>query len=140
VNKFEPKKTKFRKQQVGVIRGLSTSGNRLSVGDYGIRAITSGNLKVNHLESARIAARKATKRIGKILFPICCDTIVSRRPLETRMGKGKSSPAFKVAKIKPGRVIMEFMGVPREVAFDAFKRASHKLPIATTFIEEEKVV
>lgn len=135
MNMFIPKKQKYRKAHVGVIRGLATGGCNLSNGDYGLRVLEACDIKSNQLESARVAARKATKRSGQILFKVQASLPKSKKPLEVRMGKGKGPVAYHVARVRPGRIIFEMMGVSREVAYDAFKRASHKLPVRTAFVE-----
>lgn len=137
MNTFMPRKSKYRKQQVGVIKGLATAGNSIAVGEYGLKVIQSGDITTRQLESARVAARKAEKgkKGGKLLIPIICDVPRSRRPLETRMGKGKSPVDHYAAPLQAGTVVMTFLGMPREVAFKAFVNASHKLPLKTAFIE-----
>ncbi len=137
MNAFTPKKMKFRKQHVGVIRGLATAGCSISIGDYGLRVVQSGDLTTKQLESARVAARKADKgkKGGKILIPITCDVPRSKRPIETRMGKGKSPVDHFAAPLQAGAIVMTFLGMPREIAFSAYLRASHKLPLKTSFVE-----
>lgn len=139
MNMFIPKKQKFRKAHVGVIRGLATGGSTLANGDYGLRVIESGDIKANQLESARVAARKATKRHGQIMFKVQASVPKSKKPLEVRMGKGKGPVAYHVAKVRAGRILFEMNGVSREVAYDAFKRASHKLPLKATFVERVSI-
>lgn len=132
---FVPKKRKYRKAHVGVNRGLATAGSTLSNGDYALKVLESCDLKVTQLESARVAARKATKRSGQILFRVQADLPKSKKPLEVGMGSGKGSVDHYVARVKAGRIIFEISGVTREVAAAACKRASYKLPVRTSFVE-----
>lgn len=135
-----PKKLPHAKQHVGVNKGLATANNSLNVGEYGLKAVERGDLTSKQLESARVAARKATKRSGKIVFKVVCDTVRSKKPLEVRMGSGKGPRDRFAAKVKPGSVIMEIVGTSREAAMQACKNASHKLPIKTLFIERYDVL
>lgn len=137
MNAFTPRKFKYRKQQVGVIRGLATAGSSIAVGDFALKVVQAGDITTKQLESARVAARKAEKgkKGGKILIVITCDVPRSRRPIETRMGKGKSAVDHYAAAVQPGTIIISFLGMPREVAFSAFLKASHKLPLKTSFVE-----
>ena len=130
-----PKKRKYRKAHVGRIRGLATGGSSVSGGEFGLKVLESCDLKVNQLESARVAARKATKRSGQIMFRVQADLPKSKKPLEVRMGSGKGPVDHNVARVKAGRIIFEITGVTREVAIDACRRAGHKLPVRTTFVE-----
>ena len=134
-----PKKRKYRKAHVGNIRGLATGGSTISNGDYGLKVLESCDIKVNQLESARVAARKATKRSGQIMFRVQADLPKSKKPLEVRMGSGKGPVDHYAARLKAGRIVFEISGVSREVAMDACKRAGHKLPVKTAFVERVSV-
>jgi len=129
-----PKKVKFRKQQRGRRRGLATRGQKISFGDYGLQATEVGWVTARQLEAARVAMTRHVKRGGKIWVRVFPDKPVTKKPLETRMGKGKGAPEEWVCVIKPARIIYEMEGVPREVAEEAFRLAAHKLPIKTRFI------
>src|SRR5204863_10116684 len=129
-----PKKVKFRKQQRGRRRGLATRGQRISLGDFGLQALEAGWVTARQIEAARIAMTRHVKRGGKIWIRIFPDKPVTKKPLETRMGKGKGAPEEWVCVIKPARIIYEMEGVTREVAMEAFRLAAHKLPIKTRFI------
>lgn len=135
MSSFIPKKRKFRKAHVGSIKGLATGGSTIANGDYALKVLEGCDIKVNQLESARVAARKATKKFGRITFRVQADLPVSKKPVEVRMGSGKGPVDHWVARVKPGRIIFEISGVSREVAMDACKRASYKLPVRTSFVE-----
>jgi large subunit ribosomal protein L16 len=129
-----PKKVKFRKQQRGRRRGLATRGQKISFGDYGLQALEAGWVTARQLEAARIAMTRHVKRGGKIWIRVFPDKPVTKKPLETRMGKGKGAPEEWVVVIKPARILYEMEGVTREVALEAFRLAAHKLPIKTRFV------
>ena len=129
-----PKRVKHRKVFRGRMKGKATRGNFLAYGDYGIQATTCGWIKSNQIESARIAINRYIKRGGKLWIKIFPDKSVTATPAETRMGKGKGSPEFWVAVVKPGRIIFELSGVNEETAREAMRLASHKLPIKTKFV------
>ncbi|MBL4936140.1 50S ribosomal protein L16 [Clostridium sp. YIM B02515] len=129
-----PKRVKHRKVQRGNMRGKATRGNFIAYGDYAIQATEPGWIKSNQIESARIAINRHVKRGGKLWIKIFPDKPVTEKPAETRMGSGKGSPEFWVAVVKPGRVLFELSGVPEEVAREAMRLASHKLPVATKFV------
>ncbi len=129
-----PKKVKFRKQRRGRMKGVATRGSSLNFGDYGLQALECGWLTSRQIEAARIAMTRYIKRGGKIWIRIFPDKPVTKKPAETRMGSGKGSPEEWVAVIKPGRILYEMEGVSEEVAREAFRLASHKLPIATRFV------
>ncbi len=132
-----PKKVKFRKQQKGRRRGMASRGNSLNFGDYGLQASECGWLNTRQIEAARITMTRHIKRGGKIWIRIFPDKPITKKPAETRMGKGKGAPEDWVAVIKPGRILYEMEGVARETAVEAFRLASHKLPLATKFIARE---
>ena len=129
-----PKKTKYRKQQKGRMKGNATRGNSLNFGDFGLQASECGWLTSRQIEAARIAMTRFIKRSGRIWIRIFPDKPITKKPLETRMGKGKGPPEDWVAVIRPGRILYEMEGIPEDRAREAFRLASHKLPIATKFI------
>ena len=131
---LQPKKTKFRKQQKGRNRGLAQNGNKVSFGDFGLKAIGRGRLTARQIEAARRAMTRHVKRGGKIWIRIFPDTPVTKKPLEVRKGKGKGNVEYWVAKIQPGKMLYEMEGVSEELAREAFKLAAAKLPIQTTFV------
>lgn len=135
-----PKKRKYRKAFVGNIRGLATAGSTIASGDYGLKVLEGCDLKINQIESARVAARKATKRSGQIIFRIQADLPKSKKPLEVRMGSGKGPVDHYAARVKAGRIIFEISGVSMEVAREACRKAGHKLPVRTTFVSRVPVV
>jgi large subunit ribosomal protein L16 len=134
-----PKKVKFRKQMRGRMRGMAMRGNKLSFGDFGLQALTPGWLTSRQIESARIAITRHVKRGGKVWIRIFPDKPITKKPAETRMGKGKGSPEAWVAVVKPGRVLYELEGVSEAVALEAMRLASHKLPIKTKILVREDV-
>ena len=134
---LEPKKSKYRKQQKGRTKGVALRGNTLAFGEYGIRALEPGWITARQIEAARVALTRHIKRSGKIWIRIFPDKPITAKPAETRMGKGKGSPAGWVVVVRPGRILYEMDGVSQEVAQEAFRLASHKLPIATRFVIRE---
>ena len=136
-----PKRTKFRKQQKGRNRGKATRANVVNEGEYGLQATTAGWIKGNQIEAARVAMTRYIKRGGKVWIKIFPDKPVTKKPAETRMGKGKGAPEYWVALVKPGRVMFELAGVPEETAREAMRLAMNKLPNKTKFVarETEKV-
>ena len=131
---LQPKRTKFRKQFKGRNRGLAQSGNQVSFGQFGLRAISRGRITARQIEAARRAMTRHVKRGGKVWIRIFPDKPISKKPLEVRMGKGKGNVEYWVATIQPGRMLYEMEGVSREVAEEAFKLAAAKLPVRTAFI------
>ena len=129
-----PKKVKFRKQQRGRRRGLAVRGGELSFGDFGLQALEPGWVSARQIEAARIAMTRHVKRGGKIWIRIFPDKPITKKPAETRMGKGKGAPEEWVCVIKPARILYEMEGVPEDVAREAMRLASHKLPIRTRFV------
>jgi large subunit ribosomal protein L16 len=129
-----PKKVKFRKQQRGRRRGLAIRGGDLAFGDFGLQALEPGWVSARHIEAARIAMTRHVKRGGKIWIRIFPDKPITKKPAETRMGKGKGAPEEWVCVIKPARLLYEMDGVTEEVAREAMRLASHKLPIRTRFV------
>ena len=132
-----PKRTKHRKVQKGRMRGKATRGNRVTDGEYGIQAVTAGLITSNQIEAARIAMTRYIKRGGKVWIKIFPDKPITSKPIGTRMGKGKGAPEYWVAVVKPGRVMFEIAGVSEEVAREALRLASHKLPVTTKFVKKE---
>jgi large subunit ribosomal protein L16 len=130
-----PKRVKFRKQQKGRRGGTAFRGASLAFGDFGLKALERGWLSARQLEAARIALTRHIKRGGRVWIRVFPDKPVTKKPAETRMGKGKGAPEIWVAVIKPGRMIFEMEGVDRTVAKEAFRLAAHKLPIGTKFCE-----
>jgi large subunit ribosomal protein L16 len=134
---LQPKKTKFRKQQKGRNRGVATRGNRVSFGEYGLKATTRGRLTAREIEAARRALTHYIKRGGRVWIRIFPDKPVSKKPLEVRMGKGKGNVEFWVALIKPGAVLYEMEGVREDQAREAFRLAAAKLSVQTTFVTRQ---
>ena len=124
-----PKRTKHRKMQKGRMRGKATRGNKVTDGEYGIQAVTGALVTGNQIEAARIAMTRYIKRGGKVWIKIFPDKPVTKKPAETRMGKGKGSVDYWVAVVKPGRVMFELSGVAEETAREALRLAVHKLPL-----------
>ena len=132
---LSPKKLKYRKKQKGRTKGKAHSkGGRLEFGDYGLQALECGMLSAQQIEAARIAITRHVKRGGKIWIRVFPDKPITKKPAETRMGKGKGAPEGWVAVVKPGRVLYEMEGVGEGVAAEAFRLAGHKLPFSTRFI------
>ena len=129
-----PKKIKWRKQQRGRMRGKAYRGSALSFGTYGLRAVEPAWLTSRQIEAARIAITRYIKRGGKLWIRIFPDKPVTKKPAETRMGKGKGAPEYWVAVVKPGRILFELEGVDHSVAKEAMRLASHKLPVKTRFV------
>ena len=129
-----PKRTKFRKVQRGRMKGAASRGNKVSYGEFGIQAMEPGWITGNQIEAARIAMTRYTKRGGQVWIKIFPDKPVTKQPAETRMGSGKGSPEYWVAVVKPGRIMFEIAGVSEEVAREALRLASHKLPIKTKIV------
>lgn len=135
---LSPKRVKFRKRQKGRMKGAAHSGGNLNFGEYGLQAIECGRISSKQIEAARIAMTRHVKRGGKMWIRIFPDTPFTKKPAEVRMGKGKGPPEGWVAVIKPGRILYEMEGVPRELAKEALRLASHKLPIKTRFVERSE--
>ncbi len=130
---LQPKRTKFRKQHKGRNRGLAQTGNRVSFGDYGLKALGRGRLTARQIEAARRAITRKVRRGGKLWIRVFPDKPVSKKPLEVRMGKGKGNVEYWVALVQPGRMLYEIEGVSEEMAREAFRLAAAKLPVPTTF-------
>ncbi len=132
-----PKRTKHRKMQKGRNRGKATRGNVVNEGEYGLQALEAGQITGNQIEAARVAMTRYMKRDGKVWIKLFPDRPVTRKPIGTRMGKGKGNTEFWVANVKPGRVMFEIAGVSEEVAREALRLAANKLPVKTKFIMRE---
>lgn len=132
-----PKRVKFRKRQKGRLRGKAQRGNIVSFGDIGLKALEHGKITSQQIESARVAIMRHIKRGGKVWIRIFPDFPVTSKPAEVRMGKGKGAPDGWVAPVKPGRIMYEVKGVDIELAKEALKRASYKLPIKTVIVVKE---
>ncbi len=130
-----PKKVKWRKQSRGRMRGQTKGGAMVSFGEFGLKAMEPGWVTSRQIEAARVAISRAMSRTGKMWIRVFPDKPVTKKPAETRMGKGKGAPEGWVAVVKPGRVMFELSGVPVEMAKQALLRAAHKLPIKTKFVE-----
>jgi len=135
-----PSKVKYRKQQRGRRRGKAWRGSALSFGDYGLKALKVGWITDRQIEASRIAIMRFIKRGGKLWIRIFPDKPVTKKPAETRMGKGKGAPEFWVAVVKPGRVLFEMEGVTEAEAREALRLASHKLPVPTQFVSRTSAV
>lgn len=134
-----PKRVKYRKQQRGRMKGRSYRASKISFGEYGMQALEPGWITSRQIEAARVAITRYIKRGGKIWIRIFPDKPVTAKPAETRMGKGKGNPEYWVAVIKPGRIIFELEGIPMELAREAVRLASHKLPIKVRFVTHREL-
>ena len=135
-----PSKVKYRKQQRGRMRGKAWRGSDLSFGDYGLKVLEAGWISDREIEASRVAIMRFIKRGGKLWIRIFPDKPVTKKPAETRMGKGKGAPEFWVAVVKPGRVLFEMEGVPEAEAREAMRLASHKLCLSTQFVTRARSV
>lgn len=133
-----PKRTKYRKIRKGKIRGVATSGNYIAFGDYALQAQGQDRITARQIEAARQAMTRHIKRGGKIWIRIFPHTSVTRKPQDVKMGSGKGSPEFFVAKVRPGTILFEMQGVSEEVAREAMRLAAHKLPVKTKFLTREE--
>ncbi len=132
-----PSRVKYRKSQRGRLKGRSKAGNTVAFGEYGLQALRSHWITARQIEACRVSLTRYIKKGGKLWIRIFPDKPISKKPAETRMGKGKGAPEFWVAVVKPGRVMFELEGVTKEVAQEAMTLATHKLPIPTRFIRRE---
>lgn len=132
---LSPKRVKFRKRQRGRLKGKDERGSKVSFGEFGLKAITSGRLTARQIEAARITINRQVKRGGKLWIRIFPHVPITKKPAETRMGKGKGSPEYWIAEIRPGRVLFEMSGVEEDIAKKALEMASFKLPIQTAFVK-----
>jgi large subunit ribosomal protein L16 len=131
---LQPKRSKYRKQQKGRMKGISQRGHRLSNGMFGIKSLDSSFLTSRQIEAARIAATRFMKREGQLWIKIFPDKPITKKPLEVRMGKGKGAPEYWVAVVKPGRIMFEVGGVSMDIAKEALRLAAQKLPVKTKFV------
>lgn len=132
---LQPKKTKFRKQFKGRIKGVATSGNYLAFGEFGLKAMEPERVTARQIEAARRALTRHMKRAGRVWIRVFPDVPVSKKPTEVRMGKGKGAPEFWAARVKPGRIMFEVGGITGELAREALDLAAAKLPIKTRFVQ-----
>jgi large subunit ribosomal protein L16 len=135
-----PKKVKFRKMQKGRMNGKACRGSTVSFGDFGLKSLEPGWISSSQIEAARIAITRHAKRGCKVWIRIFPDKPITKKPAETRMGKGKGAPEYWVAVVKPGRILYEMSGVTEAVAKEAMRLASHKLPVATSFVKRDQEV
>lgn len=133
-----PKRVKYRKTHRGRMKGRATRGNKVTHGDFGLQALEPCWITANQIEAARVAMTRFCKRAGKVWIKIFPDKPVTKKPAETRMGKGKGSPEFWVSVVKPGRVMFEINGISRETAKEALRLAEHKLPVKCKFVAKEE--
>ena len=135
---LQPKRVKYRKQQRGRMKGIALRGSTLAFGDYGLKAMEPAWITNRQIEAARVALTRAVKRGGKIWIRVFPDKPFTKKPAETRMGKGKGNPEYWVAVVKPGRILYEMEGMTADLAREAFQLASQKLPIRTKFVMRSK--
>jgi len=131
---LQPRRTKFRKQQKGKIKGLATRGHQIAFGSFAIKSLEEGWITARQIEAARISVTRAMKREGQVWIRIFPDKSITKKPAEVRMGKGKGAPEYWVAVIKPGTILFEATGVPLDVANEALRLAAQKLPVKTKFV------
>jgi large subunit ribosomal protein L16 len=131
---LQPKRTKFRKQQKGRVRGLATRGFSVDFGSFAIKSLETGWITARQIEAARIAVTRAMKREGQVWVRIFPDKPITKKPAEVRMGKGKGAPEYWVACVKPGTIIFESTGVPLDIAQESLRLAAQKLPVRTKFV------
>lgn len=135
-----PKRVKRRKVQRGRMTGKATRGNKIAYGEFGLQALEPAWITSNQIEAARRAMTRHVKRGGKIWIKVFPDKPVTKKPAETRMGKGKGSPEYWVAVVKPGRILFEMAGIPEDLAREAMRLAAHKLPIKCKFVSREDAI
>ena len=136
---LQPKRTKYRKQMKGHNRGVATRGNKVSFGEFGLKATTRGRITSRQIEAARRALTRFVKRGGRVWIRIFPEKPISKKPLEVRMGSGKGNPEFWVAPVQPGTMLYEMEGVNETEAREAFRLASAKLPVRTTFVARHHI-
>jgi len=137
---LSPKRVRWRKVQKGRMRGKAYRGSEVSFGDFGLQSLECGWLTARQIEAGRIAMTRHVKRGGKVWIRVFPDKPITKRPAETRMGKGKGAPEMWVAPVKPGRIIYELEGVPVEVAREVMRLAGHKMPVKTKFVLRREVL
>lgn len=135
-----PKKVKYRKMQKGRMYGKAYRGGSIAFGEFGLKALEPGWITSRQIEAARVAIQRHLKRGGKLWIRIFPDKPITKKPAETRMGKGKGNPEYWVAVVKPGRILYEIGGVSEQVAMEAMRLASHKLPVATKIVKREEAL
>lgn len=133
-----PKKVKYRKMQKGRMKGIAYRGDTVSFGQFGLKALEPAWITARQIEAARVAIMRHARKGCKLWIRIFPDKPITRKPAETRMGKGKGNPEFWVAVVKPGRILFEIAGVPEEIAREAFEIASYKLPVKTRFVKRQE--
>ncbi len=133
-----PKRTKYRKVHRGRMKGRAIRGSKVSYGDFGLQALEPAWITSNQIEAARVAMTRFCKRAGKVWIKIFPDKPITKKPAETRMGKGKGSPEFWVAVVKPGRIMFEIGDIPEEIAKEAMRLAANKLPIKCKFVKKQE--
>ena len=134
-----PRKVKYRKTQKGRMRGMANSGDYVSFGSYGLKAMEAGWITSRQIEAARITISRSVRKVGRMWIRIFPDKSITKKPAETRMGKGKGAPEYWVAVVKPGRILFELDGLDKEEAEEAFSICSHKLPIKTKTVVRHEV-
>ena len=134
-----PRKVKYRKIQKGRRRGMASSGNYVAFGTYGLKAMEAGWITSRQIEAARITISRKVRKVGRMWIRIFPDKSITKKPAETRMGKGKGAPEYWVAVVKPGRILFEVEGISKEEAEEGFRRAGHKLPIKTKFAVRREI-
>lgn len=132
---LSPKRVKYRRVQKGRMKGKAYRGSNLNFGEFGLQALECGRINSKQIEASRVAIARHAKKLGKMFIRIFPDKPVSRKPAETRMGGGKGAPEYWVAVIKPGRILFELEGVPKDTALQALTLASHKLPVKTKIVQ-----
>jgi large subunit ribosomal protein L16 len=133
-----PSRVKFRKMHRGRRRGIATQGERISFGEFGLKSLDRGWLTSHQIEAARVALTRHVKRGGKIWMRVFPDKPYSKKPAETRMGKGKGEPEYYVAVVKPGRILIEMEGIPEALARSAMRLCAYKIPFRTKFVRRER--
>ncbi|MBI5499721.1 MAG: 50S ribosomal protein L16 [Deltaproteobacteria bacterium] len=136
---LSPAKVKFRKQQRGKMRGLSKGGTNVDFGEFGLQALGCGWVTARQIEAGRVAIMRHVRRAGKLWIRMFPDKPIGKKPAETRMGKGKAVPEEWIAVVRPGRVLYELGGIPKDIAKEAFRLAAHKLPIRSRFVAREVI-
>ena len=131
---LEPTRVKFRRVHRGNRRGMAKGGTEVNFGSYGLKAMEPGWINARQIEASRVAISRFVRKVGKMWIRIFPDKPITKKPLETRMGKGKGAPEYWVSNVKPGRILFEVEGIPRDVAHKAFKNAGSKLPIKTKLV------
>lgn len=135
-----PKKVKFRKPHRGDRKGMAMRGNAVAFGTYGLKAMSNGWITGRQIEAARVTITRKVKKFGRMWIRIFPDKAITQKPAETRMGKGKGSPEYWVCVVKPGRILFEIEGVSEELAMEAFRLCSHKLPVKTRMVSRREAV